>query len=908
MESPSYEDQLKNISAFIKTSQERHEREKKEREDRFRMLQQKRQSILVDRSDILSRLNTTGKKAREKIPLYETKIRVVRNENEVRRRIMAQPYRGELGIGSYEAWQLEDFYFVRDFVQSWLDEILDYVVCQPFSSNRDGFKESVNEMQEQLDLEETQICYASAMQGVQDDILDEVCNDLAIEAVSVSLAIHYQAQKTISNMILKGILPAEVLEDNMESLLSYTYIQTKKERSKQNKVWHHSQKLVYISDEGTEIPEAEEDAFDGNLLSLEGIIPYDNIPDHMFSENFLTYRDSESLFWSGFSDPIYTMLPLPKRYKGISCTALSSDHSLLALGAVQGDLAVWDLSIYPPRVLKGCKRNSTVISMEWSLDSTQILTLDKHGTIQIWSMLNSNHSIFDVKGFEPIEEDLGYKSTELKSVISLEPHDLLFTEGNLVSMNEDVVMPTTITFYPSFSFLGHQDSIMVGLADGNVLKLNLGTSRFQQHVHNKVGKGIKAELFQVHKHPVQCITFVNNDSLMITIDTQGNVHLWENKDKSQSGFGWYTPMASFRLDSTEKTYEPVEGSTEKVEFVDTVKGTGKIKELNRIDMIEKRKQTQTFINSLHLGRPWKTEEVGEKMVNHVYAPRNVPQSGATFHSVTYYKDTKVLSRYATLLYQPIRVECTSILSCEMNSLGNKLVVSLLFGHVPPKAPHVRFVTLEIPAMKISRNVIEVVLTEEEYKECKERRSCGFDLTKVIDATGSEYIIANVCGTIGGFSMTTGNLIMASGERDWIGCDLGKNQPAIFSTPRVKVASQASVLCVLFYAPKQNMAILLHLRDKNTSIVRQQVWQDWQRLKGGREIAVQQTWRKKQWAVDGEFALNLKCTMESLVLELVDAAVWESEGIDSKFNSASQSLKNRVLPFVRRLPSEENAPD
>ncbi|XP_031569671.1 uncharacterized protein LOC116304144 [Actinia tenebrosa] len=908
MESSNYEDQLMNISAFIKTSQERYEREKKEREDRFRTLHQKRQSILVDRSVILSRLNSTVKKVRDKIPLYETKVRVVRDENAVRRRIRAQPYRGELGIGSYEAWQLEDFYFIRDFVQSWIDEILDYVVCQPFTSNRDGFTESVNEMQEQLELEQSEMCYASAMQATQEDILNEVCKDLAGEAVSVSLAIHYQAQQTVGNMILKGILPTEgQIEENMESLLSYTYIQMKKDRNKQHKVWHHTQNLVYVSDEGTEIPESEEDAFDGNVLSLEEIVPYNKIPDHKFSENFLTYRDSELQFWSGFSDPIFSILPLPKRYKGIYCTALSSDHSLLAVAAAQGDLAVWDLSIYPPRVLKGCRGKFTVISMEWSLDSTQILTLDKLGTIQIWSMLNANSSIFDVKGFEPVEENLGFKTTELKSIISLEPQDLLFTEGNLVSMNEHVVKPTTVAFHPTFSFLGRQESIMVGLADGNILKLNLGRSSVGQGVQNKVGEGINAELFQAHKHPIQLISFVNNDSPMITFDAQAYIHLWEKKDESLSGFGWHTPIASFRLDSTEKTYEPVEGSTEKVEFVDTVKGTGKIKELNRSDMIEKRKETQTFINSLYLGRPWKTKDVGENKINHLYSPRNVPESGATFHSVTYYKDTKLLSRYTTLLYRPIRVDCTKILSCEMNFSGNKLVVALLFGDVPPKTPHVRFVTLEIPAMKVSPNVIEVALTEDEYRECKEIGSCGFDLTKVIDATGSEYIVTNVCGTIGGFSMTTGNLIMASGERDWTGCDLGKNQ-AIFSTARVKVASQASVLCALFYAPKQNMAILLHLRDKNTKIVRQQVWQDWQRLKGAKEIPVQQTWQKKQWTFDGEFAFHLEYTMESLVLELADAAVWESEGIEHKIKSGSQGLKNRVLPFVRHLPSGGNDSD
>jgi hypothetical protein len=101
--------------------------------------------------------------------------------------------------------------------------------------------------------------------------------------------------------------------------------------------------------------------------------------------------------------------------------------------------------------------------------------------------------------------------------------------------------------------------------------------------------------------------------------------------------------------------------------------------------------------------------------------------------------------------------------------------------------------------------------------------------------------------------------------------------------------------------------LLHVKDNNPSVARQQVWQDFCRHKDAREkIPVQQSLRKKQWTFDGELAYHLKCTMERLVLDLVDDAIRMSEGTDDENESVSNSLENRIYPFVRHFGPERNA--
>lgn len=235
--------------SLIKINQEKYEKEKKERHERFLKLQQERQQILKERENILSRLhndktiqfplsrqsnistNAAVNRARGQIPLYEKKICDNVDSNEVRKRMLAHPYRGELGIGSYEPWQLEDFYFVREFVQSWIDEVMDFIIIDPYGDFNDNLSYTTDELQAQLNKEHRELQLSKCIKEVQIDIITEICDELVFEVVDESVIIHHQAEQVVANMILNAVMN-DKMDDSATTLITNTYNQMKKERNR----------------------------------------------------------------------------------------------------------------------------------------------------------------------------------------------------------------------------------------------------------------------------------------------------------------------------------------------------------------------------------------------------------------------------------------------------------------------------------------------------------------------------------------------------------------------------------------------------------------------------------------------------------------------------------------------------
>lgn len=236
-----------NPLSFIKINQENYEKEKRERHERFHQLQQERQQILNDREKILNRLqidktiqfplsrqsnistNAAVNRARDKIPLYEKRIRENIDSNVVRKRMLTHPYRGELGIGSYQPHQLEDFYFVREFLQSWIDEVLDFIIIDPYSDFNDNLSNTAEELQKQLHEEQQELQLSKCVKEVQCDIIAETCDELVCEVVDESLVIHEQTEQVVGSIILNAVMQDD-LNDNTVMLINNAFNQMKKER------------------------------------------------------------------------------------------------------------------------------------------------------------------------------------------------------------------------------------------------------------------------------------------------------------------------------------------------------------------------------------------------------------------------------------------------------------------------------------------------------------------------------------------------------------------------------------------------------------------------------------------------------------------------------------------------------
>lgn len=865
-----------------------------------------------------SRLSAAIERTKHKIPDFERKVQTLREESQGRADLLRKPYNGELGIGSYEPWQLEDVYFVREFVASWMDEVLSFVVRDyPKSKTEHEATNIAKRFFEELELDRKSNEVVQLSLDIERSILTDVIHEAAKETANEILAFSSQTRNMLDGILLDSFdLYSQSYGQNRAALLSNVFSQMKKEAQRKGNVWSHSQSFhAKHRLQGAEIEVAEEvNTFDGTVLYFHDITPFSDIPDANMLPEQVDFENKESEFWMGNVVDL-SSLPLPRRYKGISCSAVSPNNSLIALGTVQGDILIWDLSTFPPRILRISRGRSSVISqLHWSLDSSQVVSLNERGTVQIWSLGDTTSVPYDVKAFEPVEKDLGFKSTALISLLTLEPNDFFFTQGPFSDSKDLTSKATAVAFHPSATLLGKQSYLMVGLNNGNILRLKYRDARSVMSVpqvqptngtSHKIGQDIEAELFKSHLHRIVLISFVNNISPMVTVDDMGFINLWEYSSASLTGFGWFAPNIKYRLNMSEVTYEPVVGTQEKVEFADTVKGPSHKQHRLRQEMTQKRRKVQKYINSLHLGKPWKTEEVDDK-VTHIYAPKNVPESGGPFHCVTYHAVSGLLALYATQIFRPVEIPSSRFISCKLNFPGTKLVFMLLFPKVEPTEAHVSFVIMNLqPAVAVSKNYIKIAINKNDFVKCLHDGTCSFGLSQAVDATGSEYIVTNVNSNLTAISMTTGNEVMGKTQPGWVGCHLNIKKGQISPASKLQVASTCKGLQVLLYAQGHNSAILLQLKDENTRQQRLRTWRAFQKWihrvdqDSERSPSMLQTVRRLCWAFDRHLDMHVECFMESLVRELIDDAIQAVDGPFSDNQRQAFHAENNDIPYLRR---------
>lgn len=530
-------------------------------------------------------LSVAIERTKNKIPEFERKVQTLRQENQARADLLRKPYDGEMGIGSYEPWQLEDFYFVREFVRSWIGEVLDFIVREHPSDKSEHESTTIAErFFEGLEVERKNDEILQLSFDIEQGIFTDVIHQAAKETATEIMAFEAETRSMLDTIILDSFdLQSQSDGRSRVVLLNNALSQMKKEVQKKGDVWSHSQTFSREeSVQGTEITvDEEEDTFDGTVLYFHDITPFSDIPDTSLLSEQVDFQNEESEFWMGNTVDLST-LPLPRRYKGISCSAVSHNDSLIALGTVQGDILIWDLVTYPPRILRTSRgKNAVVTQLHWSLDSSQVVSLNEYGVVTIWSLGDTVSIPYDVKSFEPVELNLGFKPTSLISLLTLEPNDFIFTQG-LFSDSKDLTSEVTaVAFHPAVTLLGKQAFLMVGLNNGNILRLKYNDvasvmSFPQVHPTNgtthMIGRDIDAELFKAHHHRIVLISFVNNISPMVTVDDKGFINLWEYSSESLTGFGWFAPSIKYRLNMSEVTYRPVVGALEKVEFTDVVKG------------------------------------------------------------------------------------------------------------------------------------------------------------------------------------------------------------------------------------------------------------------------------------------------------------------------------------------------
>ena len=583
---------------------EDYEKQKSQRAERTRELQRIREEIMKERERLLAlrsegereylcrssdtggRLSVALNQTKEKIPGFSHNLRYLKLAQERRKRYLAEPYRGELGAGSYEPWQLEDFYFVREFVSSWIEEVLDFIVRESPSKSQERAKKVLAKFHEDFEAEQANAQLKREAAEVGECIIRELIHEEAVRVSDDSFELCRKIQEVADSVILET-LKEPGNDANTDILVRNAYKQMKKDREKRGDVWLHTQTFQFSGNVGDmELPALdEEDDFCGIVLNFHDIKQSSDIPGSKLSQEFLSYRTEESQFWAKIS-PVVTTLPLAKRCQGFSCSALSSDHSLVALGSPQGDIFVWDLMVYPPRVIRCTRGRAGIVDLQWSFDLSKLLSLTERGTVQLWSLKDTTSVLNDVKPFEPVEENIGFKPSSLVNVLTLSGQDFHFTEGPLVGSTNLIKKAVKIAFHPSMTLLGKQPSFLVGLGNGTILKIHEAGEAHKTigpfpkvaakyGSSHRIGKGLEAEIFNAHNSPIISINFLRNCSTMITVDSKGFINLWGYRDELLSDFGWFVPVQQYQLDLSERTYEPALGVKKEVHFTDKVEGTGR---------------------------------------------------------------------------------------------------------------------------------------------------------------------------------------------------------------------------------------------------------------------------------------------------------------------------------------------
>lgn len=342
--------------------------------------------------------------------------------------------------------------------------------------------------------------------------------------------------------------------------------------------------------------DSEREDPDTVVLEYHPIIPvdirkYDPLPNDLLEtkavkERYNLYSQKEIHYWKQII-PYISELKMPKRVKGISIVSCSPNSKYVAFGSLRGDAMIFDTAYDPWRLIKVMvnenKGDDPIVNLSWTMDCQRVITITHSGSVFVYSMLGglkkSNTSRMGLGA-----DDLGVFPQQMGLVLDMDASfkDFTFQEGPLADdgVLTEVHLPTSASFFPSFSFLGVQDSFCVGLESGDILKCDLefvlnapgegDTHKFveSKRVYNPmlssktlniIGRGVEGDLFKQHKARIIHFSFIDNINELVSVDEEGFIFIWKYTREWKASVGWFKPVRKFRLSKTKDMYQPAEG-------------------------------------------------------------------------------------------------------------------------------------------------------------------------------------------------------------------------------------------------------------------------------------------------------------------------------------------------------------
>ncbi|WAR27398.1 hypothetical protein MAR_013102 [Mya arenaria] len=628
-------------------------------------------------------------------------------------------------------------------------------------------------------------------------------------------------------------------------------------------------------------------------------------------EAFRRYSRRELNYWKKMVPTVHEHT-FDKKSRGLRLVQTSPNHRFIAATTFHGDIMVYDLSVEPWRPFRVLtyddKKDNPVTDISWSLDGTRFTAINSLGRLQVISVVSGQVDF----GPGPLAE-----------------------EG---VQDDDELAPQKAAFFPSLSFLGTQNDVMVSLDNGDILKCNIQDavkSINPEHLAvdndcpriyrpllsiqeeatdvNAIGRDVEAELLRAHKKSIVYMCFVESLGTMITVDQRGFIYKWKYNIKFKASFGWYIPSRKFKLETSKIMYKESEKDKPKVVFTDQT-APGK-KPRTRQEIAAQRKRVQNTLENMQLGEPWHQEDLDEEdMLMQIFAPRGViAETGAMFHIVYRDLETDKLSTYVTRLYKPVKVRCTQVMH-----VSGSPTSAMYAGRACVRLPHQNCykccVTANIPGAMYAGRACVGLPNQYCYKCCVTAnipgamyrgRACvrlphqccykccvtshipgaryvgrawvGLPhqycykccLTRVMGSTGTEYLFIVFNGRVRAISLLTGQTVARTGltkdenanddedeeeEEDdkpieFPGCIVDEN--LLFYPPdaECKVACLDGRMHCILYGRKMSKMYIITFVDKNKYSERRAMYKTYTTLPKPRKVPVDLRLNTHQWQLD-----------------------------------------------------------
>lgn len=664
-------------------------------------------------------------------------------------------------------------------------------------------------------------------------------------------------------------------------------------------------------------PVSEREDPDTVVLEYHPIIPvdirkYDPLPNDLpetkaVKERYNLYSQREIHYWKQII-PYISELKMPKRVKGISIVSCSPNSKYVAFGSLRGDAMIFDTAYDPWRLIKVMvnenKGDDPIVNLSWTMDCQRVITITHSGSVFVYSMLGgikkSNTSRMGLGA-----DDLGVFPQQMGLVLDMDASfkDFTFQEGPLADdgVLTEVHLPTSASFFPSFSFLGVQDSFCVGLESGDILKCDLefvlnapgegDTHKFveSKRVYNPmlssktlniIGRGVEGDLFKQHKARIIHFSFIDNINELVSVDEEGFIFIWKYTREWKASVGWFKPVKKFRLSKTKDMYQPAEGKpkdrTLKLVFTDgTAAMPNKKRQRTRQEIAQERKQNMNLILNMNLGDPWHVQFDGNKLIE-VYAPRGVVKdTGAVFHIVIKHIATDQLSSYATRVYKPVKIKYSKM-SVISTAKGDALIFMLLFPSFPPKEPHVTITVFDLKTFELRDFRRDIYLSEAEFTEMSRNDTTFADISRVFGPTGSEYLFICLLGDFKVISLTTGRQVVRmedpSIRSGYRGCTIRTDELPLEENSQVSVLSTNGKMHAIFHSPNSGTVMYVEFEDENVKATRRQMWKLYDRLEPEKKRLMPAELRVDTLTSDLGDKQHPSVAMRSIVLEMMDKAI------------------------------------